>query len=241
MRDVNVSGEQVFAWHGLRFSQADDVFKIGTDALLLATWAPRVVALPDRVLDAGTGTGFLALAMARAFPHAHIEGIDRSSRSVALAERNAAMNDLAGRCVFREDDVLRIEDSTEKRHSLVVTNPPFFGRHMPSADPHEALARHRAFGPADWLKGCFGRLAPGGRLCLVVPADDAYEWIRDANADGWYVQDRLDVRVYERDERPLRTLLHFTPVLTTPRHETLAMCSAEGVWHPAFIRWREYA
>lgn len=241
MRDVHVSDEQAFIWHGLRFSQAGDVFKIGTDALLLATWAPRVVPAPDNVLDAGTGTGFLALAMARAFPHARIVGIDRSPQSVALARRNAARNGLEDRCAFIEEDVLRLGGMAGTRHSLVVTNPPFFGRHLPSAAPHEALARHRAFGPAEWLKGCFGRLATGGRACLVVPADDAFDWIRDANAEGWYVQDRLDVRVYERDERPLRTLLHVNPTLTTPRHDTLVMCSAEGVWHPAFIRWRGYA
>jgi tRNA1Val (adenine37-N6)-methyltransferase len=151
------------------------------------------------------------------------------------------LNALADRCEFRQDDVLQIDDLAEKRYSLVVTNPPFFGRHMPSAEPHAALARHRAFGPAEWLRGCFGRLAPGGRLCLVVPSDDAYDWIRDANAEGWYVQDRLDVRVYERDERPLRTLLSLATALVPPRTGTLVMCAPEGEWHPAFIRWRGYA
>jgi tRNA1(Val) A37 N6-methylase TrmN6 len=232
--------EQLFHWHGLRFSQAGDVFKIGTDALLLATWAPRVVSAPDRVLDAGTGTGFLALAMARAFPEARIEGIDISPQSVALARRNAVLNGLEDRCAFLQEDVLRVVGLADTCKALIVSNPPYFGHHMPSAEPHAAQARHRAFGPAEWLRGCFCRLAPDGRLCIVVPSDDAYDWIRDANADGWYVQDRLDVRVYERDARPLRTLLCFVRALVTPRTAALVMCAPGGEWHPSFLRWRGY-
>lgn len=232
--------EQLFTWHALRFSQSGDVFKIGTDALLLGTWAPRVVSAPDNVLDAGTGTGFLALAMAQAFPGARITGIDLNAESVALAMRNAALNALTARCDFRQEDVLRVGGEACSRYSIVVTNPPFFSRNVPSAAPHEALARHRAFGPSDWLSGCFSRLAPGGGLCLVVPADDAFDWIRDANGEGWYVQDRLDVRVYERDARALRTLLHFGTDLITPRTDTLVMCGPGGEWHPTFIRWRGY-
>lgn len=235
------SSGQLFTWHGLRFRQSGDVFKIGTDALLLGTWAPRVVPAPECVLDAGTGTGFLALAMARAFPDAMVTGIDLNAESVALAMRNAALNALHDRCAFMEEDVLRTGGTAGARYTLVVTNPPFFSHTIPSAAPHEALARHRAFGPADWLSGCFGRLAPGGGLCLVVPADDAFDWICDANALGWYVHDRLDVRVYERDERALRTLLHFGAALVTPRTATLVMCGPGGEWHPEFIRWRGYA
>lgn len=237
---MGISANSLFAWQGLTLVQAEDVFKIGTDALLLGTWCPKVVQPARRVLDAGTGTGVLALAMAMAFPAAQVTGMDVSAKSVALAKANAGANNLGARCLFREEDIRMPVAGQPEPFDLVISNPPYFGHHVPSARLHDALARHRAFGPGEWLEGCFRRISPVGQVCLVIPSVDAFAWIREANWLGGYVRNRLEVRVFRTDPLPFRTLLQLSRALVKPATDRLVMQLDTGAWHPDFIEWRGY-
>jgi len=60
-------------------------------------------------LDVGTGTGILAIAAAKLFPHAHIEACDTDETAIAIARENAALNGVAEQIHFW---VGSIDDST---------------------------------------------------------------------------------------------------------------------------------
>jgi len=94
-----------------------------------------------RVVDVGTGSGAIALALAAAWPEAEVIGVDLSPEALALARENAAL--LKSRVQFAESDLLAALDGT---FDLIVANLPYIpSRDIPTLarevrrDPHLAL------------------------------------------------------------------------------------------------------
>lgn len=69
-------------------------------------------------LDVGTGTGILAIAAAKLFPHAHIEACDTDAEAVEIARENAEANDVGNQITFRVGSV----DETSPSADLVCAN-----------------------------------------------------------------------------------------------------------------------
>lgn len=82
---------------------------------------------PLQILDFGTGTGCLLLALLHELPCAAGVGIDRSSAALAVARRNAAQLGLADRVRFCEGDW---GQALNGRFDVILSNPPY----IPSAD-----------------------------------------------------------------------------------------------------------
>jgi release factor glutamine methyltransferase len=78
-----------------------------------------------RIVDAGTGSGCIALALAKELPQAEIHATDISSAALEIARANAARHRLEGRVRFHESDVL--EGLEGGAFDLVVSNPPYVG------------------------------------------------------------------------------------------------------------------
>lgn len=80
-----------------------------------------------RVLDACTGCGNLALAIAHALPGAHVVGADISEEALALARRNAGHLGLQDRVRFVAGDLLAPLDTSEfhGQVDLLTCNPPY--------------------------------------------------------------------------------------------------------------------
>jgi len=88
------------------------------------------VAAP-RILDVGTGSGAIALALAQERPDAHVVATDSSAEALSLARENAAANDLS--IEFAEGDLLA---GVGGPFDLVVSNPPYVQAHeLPGLEP----------------------------------------------------------------------------------------------------------
>lgn len=81
-------------------------------------------APPASVLDLGTGTGALALALAGIFPSARVTGTDLSDAALALAQENAAANGLTERVRWLKSNWFAQVPANE-RFDLIVSNPPY--------------------------------------------------------------------------------------------------------------------
>jgi release factor glutamine methyltransferase len=78
-----------------------------------------------RVVDVGTGSGCIALALAKELPHAGIHAADISSAALAIARANAARHQLENRIHFHETDLLAGMENNA--FDFVVSNPPYVG------------------------------------------------------------------------------------------------------------------
>ncbi|MGH6663921.1 MAG: peptide chain release factor N(5)-glutamine methyltransferase [Pseudolabrys sp.] len=78
-----------------------------------------------RILDIGTGSGALLLALLREFSHAIGTGTDISEKAIEVARANAARNELAGRCSFVTCDIAA---GVQGPFDLIVSNPPYVAR-----------------------------------------------------------------------------------------------------------------
>jgi release factor glutamine methyltransferase len=81
-------------------------------------------APPRSLLDLGTGSGALVLALARLYPEVRAVGIDASEDVLAVARENSARNAVDGRVDLRCSDWLA-GLAPEERFDLIVANPPY--------------------------------------------------------------------------------------------------------------------
>jgi release factor glutamine methyltransferase len=78
-----------------------------------------------RILDVGTGSGCIALALAKELPQAEIHATDISAAALEVARINAVRNQLEGRIEFREGDLLAGFENNS--FDFIVSNPPYVG------------------------------------------------------------------------------------------------------------------
>ena len=80
--------------------------------------------LPIRIWDIGTGSGCIAIAMAKQFPNAEIIAFDVSEEALQIAKENAESN--GAKVTFVQDDVLHPTSAYFNQSvDLVVSNPPY--------------------------------------------------------------------------------------------------------------------
>lgn len=97
--------------------------------LLVETALQLLPATPARVLDLGTGTGAIALALATERPAWQLTGVDRVGDAVLLAQRNAARLRLDNARFLQSRWFSALAD---QRFELILGNPPY----IPACDPH---------------------------------------------------------------------------------------------------------
>lgn len=136
----------------------------------VGTW-PREAAL--RILDVGTGSGCLAVVLARLFPHAQVIATDLSAAALVVAATNARRLGVRDRVRFVQADLL---SGLRGRFDLVVSNPPYIpltdaATLSPDVAEHEPSSALFS-GPdgltaiRQLLRALPQALAPGGR-CLL--------------------------------------------------------------------------
>lgn len=142
---------------------------------------------PTSILDLGTGSGAIALALAQRFPEARVVGADRSSAAVDLARENAASTGLASRVEFLASDWFAgLPDGT---FDLIVSNPPYLTAEETAATAPEV----RNFEPASALTAAEEGLAD---LRQIVQGA-----LLRLNAGGW-----LALETGQAHHAPLRAL-----------------------------------
>lgn len=168
-----------------------------------------------RILDIGTGTGALLLALLQELPNAIGTGTDLSEAAIAVARGNAERNRLSGRAHFV---VCNIADGIEGQFDLIVSNPPY----IPHAEIATLMPEVRDYDPPMALDGgtdgldayraiasdAQRLLAPGGRLIVELGMG------QEAAVTALFLQSGLTVAHARPDllRIPRALVAHFRPI-----------------------------
>jgi len=190
----------------LRLTVTPDVLIPRVDSELLVEWGLELLAtdLLGRVLDMGTGSGAIALAIKASQPTAEVYAVDRSVGALRVARDNA--QNLGLKVTFCQSDWFA--GLPVGSFSLIVANPPYIAPEDPHltcgdlrAEPIEALVSTEK-GYADLyqiIAGAQNHLEPGGWLLLEHGWEQA-EGVRSAlhGAGFQQIQTRRDLGGRER-------------------------------------------
>jgi release factor glutamine methyltransferase len=144
-----------------------------------------------RICDVGTGSGCIAVALARELPEASIVATDVSADALAVAAANAASHGVAGRIAFAHGDLFAAL-SDAAHFDVIVSNPPYLA-------PGDAVSPELAFEPraalaadVDGLRvirrlidAAAQRLRRGGWLVMEIGRDQQARAQALACAAGW--------------------------------------------------------
>ncbi len=161
-----ILGQQEF--FGLTFAVTPDVLipRPETEHLVeaLLERVPHDQTL--RIVDVGTGSGAIAVALAHALSNAEVAALDISEAALAVAQRNAETHGVADRVRFFKSDLLSAVAG--ERFDAVVSNPPY----VAEADRESLESQVRDYEPAVALFGgpsgfdVYERLTPQAREAL---------------------------------------------------------------------------
>ncbi len=155
--------------------------------LIVGDWP----SAPSRVADLGTGSGAIALALARAFPDARVTAVDASPEALTLARENVAGCGLAERVVLVQSDWF--SGIAGESFDLIVANPPYLSSEETAQtapevhehEPHAALTAPDG-GLADLREIIFAapaHLRRGGQLALETGGGQhptLHRWLAEA-------------------------------------------------------------
>lgn len=175
----HILGNQEFM--GLEFKTTAAALIPRHDTEVLVSEALRVFPSARSVLDIGSGSGCIAIAIAKNLPAAAVVSVDICPEALELARRNADQNDVA--VDFRQGSLF--EPVQGEQFDIIVSNPPYIpAAHIATLQPEvrDYEPRKALDGGTDGLD--FYRqiiplapdhLTPGGWLLLEVGADQSEE------------------------------------------------------------------
>jgi tRNA1(Val) A37 N6-methylase TrmN6 len=170
----------------VRLLQPARGYRIAVDAVLLAAAVDAAPA--DRILDLGAGVGAVGLCLTARLPGCIVTGIELQPALAALAERNAGLNDMAGRVRTIVHDIALPLPGDLGLFDHVVSNPPYLAAAVadPSPDPAKALATVESSADlAHWLAVATAAAKPTGTLLLIHRSDRLEEIAGHLGRLGW--------------------------------------------------------
>lgn len=119
-----ITGETEFC--GLKFRVDKNVLIPRPETEELVQWILEDLEISEKkklnILDIGTGSGCIAISLARNLPQVQVSAIDISEKGLETAKLNAALNNV--KVDFVESDILEAE-SLPKKYDIIVSNPPY--------------------------------------------------------------------------------------------------------------------
>ena len=171
--------EDAFLGGKLMIAQAVHGSRAGLDAVFLAAACPAKAG--ERVLDAGAGSGIVALAVARRVKGVDVAGVEIDAGLCELARRNALRNGLADRAAFHCGNIgaplsqLFALGLAPDSFDHAVANPPFIEAGEARLPPAPMLSRaHHASAAGElesWIKCLAAFVKPRGTVTIVHRAD----------------------------------------------------------------------
>ncbi|NLO90224.1 MAG: peptide chain release factor N(5)-glutamine methyltransferase [Clostridia bacterium] len=201
-----ITGEQEFM--SMNFLVEEGVFIPRGDTEVLVEAVLGLGEKFENILDVGTGSGIIAVILAKYFPQSRVTAVDISPRALETAAKNAEGHGVKDRINFTQNDIFLWQPG--EQYDLIVSNPPY----VPSGDI-DRLQREISFEPREALDGGYEGLRfyyrlselalecllPGGVLAVEIGWDQAAGVRRIFDGAGIFDKEIQVVRDYGGRDR----------------------------------------
>ncbi len=183
--------------------------KIGTDGVLLGSWA-SIDHQPDSILDIGAGTGLISLMLAQRTSIETIDALEIDGDAYEQCVGNFEESPWGDRLFCYHAGLDEFTNEIEDTYDLIVSNPPFYSEEVPSGDSSRDKARQNISLPFDeLLEGVSKMLSPSGIFSTIIPTKEEQLFIALAQHVGLYPERVTRVRGNPNTEIK-RSLLEFS-------------------------------
>lgn len=183
--------EKIFRFKQFNVRNELSAMKVGTDGVLLGSWAD--ISNAGSILDVGTGTGLIALMMAQRC-NAEITAIEIDRDAAEEARLNFDSSSWKDRLHLINADFLEYVGACISKYDAIVSNPPYFINSMNSPESKRNLARHTDTLSYNLLiAGAARLLDKNGHLFLITPVDVEQLIDECAKAENMFLRQKLYV------------------------------------------------
>lgn len=211
----------VFQCKQFAVKQEQAAMKIGTDSMLLGSWAS--IEHVNNILDIGSGTGILALMLAQRSNADTIDAVEIEAKAYEEAVYNFENSPWADRLFCYHSSIQEFTDEIDDKYDLIICNPPYFDASIIREAKHREIARHtHLLNYITLLKNSSKLLSKNGSFALILPDDTAEFFIELALSFDLSLHHRLRTKDKAHDKFK-RSLLQFGYDKKQLQSETLTL------------------
>ncbi|AZA87983.1 methyltransferase domain-containing protein [Chryseobacterium shandongense] len=192
-----------FTFKQFVIQQSKEVFRVGTDGVLIGALANIENAF--NILEVGTGTGLISLMLAQRNPEAQFLGIDINKDAAELTKFNFEKSPFFSRLKNNHQDFKNFE--TDKKFDLIVSNPPYF---EVSGSEKDKIARQTVeLNFSQLISKSSMLLSKNGVFSVILPAEIGNDFIAIAIENGMFLIRKINIKGIE-NSKVKRLILEFS-------------------------------
>jgi tRNA1Val (adenine37-N6)-methyltransferase len=192
-----------FKFKQFEIQQSKNVFRVGTDGVLLGALAN--VNNASRALEVGTGTGLISLMLAQRNLNAEFLGIDINEEAVNLTQLNFENSPFKPRLKNIHQDYKTFK--TEEKFDLIVSNPPYFEA---SDSDKDKIARQTVeLNFSQLISKSSKLLSRDGIFSVIIPVEAESGFIEICEENRLFLIRKINIKGIE-NSKTKRVILEFS-------------------------------
>jgi tRNA1Val (adenine37-N6)-methyltransferase len=166
-----------FTFKQFSIEQDKTAMKVGTDGVLLGSWAP-IDHNPFSILDIGAGTGIIALMLAQRTSAEQIDALEVDEEAYEQAVDNFENSPWGDRLFCFHAGLDEFIEEPEDEYDLIVSNPPFYAEDYKTENDQRDLARFQDAMPFEELiEAADLLLSENGVFAVILPFKEEQKFI----------------------------------------------------------------
>lgn len=192
-----------FRFKNFIINQSSEVFRVGTDAVLLGVMCK--IESANQILEIGTGTGIISLMIAQRNPNAEILAIDINKDAAKLALENFNNSSFYQRLQVINADFKDFK--IDKKFDLIISNPPYFES---SDSVKDIIARQTVeLNFKQLISKSSQLLSESGIFSVIIPFEAGENFIELAKGNQLFLNRKINIYGIE-NSKIKRLILEFS-------------------------------